>query len=156
VPEFRAGFHAHHVPQGVLLSHSFNQGRSQLDKDTLLRSTKGFRTPTISRLLLLEIEMFKGPKLPKTCRKLNIGASIVVKRDIMPTDAPIHALVLTIPLQLHLPLPMEPILFRLLPSRIILMGGSTMLLWRKPKKLQTLSLVCFPSMTLLQLCCLRI
>jgi hypothetical protein len=29
-----------------------------------------------------------------------------------------------------------------------------MLLWRKPRKLWMLSLVCFSSMTLLQLCCL--
>jgi hypothetical protein len=48
---------------------------------------------------------------------------------------PICTLVLISPLQLHLPQPMEPILFRLPPSRTILMGESTMLLWRKPKKL---------------------
>jgi hypothetical protein len=55
--------------------------------------------------------MFREPKLPKICCKLIIGASTVVKRDIMPTDAPIHKLVLISPLQLHLPLPVEPILF---------------------------------------------
>jgi hypothetical protein len=42
--------------------------------------------------------MFRGPKLPKTCRKLIVGASTVVKMDIMPTDAPIRALVLISPL----------------------------------------------------------
>jgi hypothetical protein len=47
--------------------------------------------------------MFRGPKLPKTCHKLIVGASTVVKRDIMPTDVPIHALMLISPLQLHLP-----------------------------------------------------
>jgi hypothetical protein len=39
-----------------------------------------------------------------------------------------------------------------LPSRTMLMGESTMLLWRKPRKLRMLSLICFSSMTLLQLC----
>jgi hypothetical protein len=52
------------------------------------------RTPTISRLLLLEVRMFKGPKQPETYCKLIVGASTMVKRDIMPTNAPIHALVL--------------------------------------------------------------
>jgi hypothetical protein len=108
--------------------------------------------PNNLRLLLLEVRMFRGPKLPKTCCKLIVGASTVVKRDIIPTDAPIRALVLINPLQLHLPLPVEPIRFQLPPSRTMLVGESTMLMWRKPKKLQTLSLVCFSSMTLLQLC----
>jgi hypothetical protein len=95
--------------------------------------------------------MFRGPKLPKIYRKLIVGASTVVKIDIMPTDAPIHVLVLIslLQLQLHLPLPMEPILFWLSPSKTMLVGESTMLLWRKPL---TLSLVCFSSMTLMQLC----
>jgi hypothetical protein len=96
--------------------------------------------------------MFRGPKLAKTYRFLIIGALTVEKRDIMPTDAPICTLVLISPLQLHLPLPVEPILFWLPPSRTILVEESIMLLWRKPKKLQMLSLVCFSSMTLLQLC----
>jgi hypothetical protein len=34
-----------------------------------------------------------------------------VKRDITPTDAPIRALMLISPLQLHMALPMEPTLF---------------------------------------------
>jgi hypothetical protein len=46
----------------------------------------------------------------------------------------------------------EPTLSRLLPSRTMLMGESTMLLWRKPKKLRMWSLVCFSSTTLLHLC----
>jgi hypothetical protein len=96
--------------------------------------------------------MFRGPKEHKTCRKLIGGASTMVKRDIMPTDAPIRSLVLISLLQLHLLLPVEPILFRLPLSRTMFMGESTMLLWRKPKKLQTLSLVYFSSTTLLQLC----
>jgi hypothetical protein len=78
----------------------------------------------------------------------------VVKRDITPTDAPIHALMLINPLQLHLSLPVEPTLFLLLPSRATPVGESIMWLWNKRKKLLMLSLVCFSSMTLLQLCCL--
>jgi hypothetical protein len=54
--------------------------------------------PTISRLMLLGIRVFRGPKLPKTNSKLIIGATTMVKRDIMPTDAPIHALMLICPL----------------------------------------------------------
>jgi hypothetical protein len=95
----------------VLLSHSLNRGRSQLDKDSLLRSVKWFSAPTISRLLLLEVRIFRVPKLPKTYRKIIVGASTMVKRDIMPTDAPICTLMLISPLLLHLPLPVEPILF---------------------------------------------
>jgi hypothetical protein len=82
----------------VLLSHSFSQGHRQLDKDSLPRSIKWFNAPTISRLLLLGIKVLKGPKLHKTHNKLNVGATIVVKRDIKPTDAPIRALVPISPL----------------------------------------------------------
>jgi hypothetical protein len=42
--------------------------------------------------------VFGGPKLPKTHSKLIVGATIVVKMDITPTDAPIHALVSISPL----------------------------------------------------------
>jgi hypothetical protein len=66
--------------------------------------------------------VFRGPKLPKTCNKLIVGATTVVKRDITPTDAPIHALVLISPLQLHLPLLVEQTLFLLLPSITTPMG----------------------------------
>jgi hypothetical protein len=55
--------------------------------------------PIISRLLLLEFRMLKGPKLPMTHHKLIVGASTMAKRDIMPTHALIHALVLISPLQ---------------------------------------------------------
>jgi hypothetical protein len=68
--------------------------------------------------------MFRGPKLPKTRCKLIVGATTVVKRDITPTDALIHALMLISPLQLHLPLPVEPTLFLLLPSRTKPVGES--------------------------------
>jgi hypothetical protein len=78
--------------------------------------------------MLLEVRMFRGPKLTKTYNKLIIGASTVVKKDIMSTNAQISALVLISPLQLHLPLPVKPILFRLPPSRTMLVGESTMLL----------------------------
>jgi hypothetical protein len=77
----------------VRLSHSFSQGRRQLDKDSLPRSVKGFSAPTTSRLLLLGIRVFKEPKLPKTRNKLIVGAITVVSRDITLIDAPIYALV---------------------------------------------------------------
>jgi hypothetical protein len=75
--------------------------------------------------------VFRGPKLPKTCSKLIVGATTVVKRDITPTDAPIRALMLISPLQLHLPLPVEPTLFMLLPSRTTPVGESIMWVWKK-------------------------
>jgi hypothetical protein len=136
----------------VLLYHSFSRDHSQLAKDSLPYSIMSFSAPTISRHLLLGVRMFRGLKLPRTCRKLVVGASTMAKRGIMPTDAPTRALVLISPLQLHLPLLVEPIMFRLPPSRTMLMGESTMLVWRKPRKLLMLSLVYFSSMILLQLC----
>jgi hypothetical protein len=72
----------------VLLSRNFSQGRRQLDKDSLPRNIKGFITLIISKLLLLEVRVFRGPKLPKTHSKLIIGATTMVKRDITPTNAP--------------------------------------------------------------------
>jgi hypothetical protein len=39
--------------------------------------------------------VFRGPKLPTTRSKLIVGAIVVVNRDIMPTDAPIRALIVT-------------------------------------------------------------
>jgi hypothetical protein len=93
--------------------------------------------------------MFKGPKLPKTCYKLIVDAITVVKRDIKPTDAPIHALMLISPLQLHMTLPVEPTLFLLLPSRTTPVEESIMWSWKKRKELLMLSLVYFSSMTLL-------
>jgi hypothetical protein len=134
----------------ILLSRSFSRDRSQLDKGFLLRIIKSFSFPTIFRLLLLEIRMLRGPKLLKTYLQLIGSAMPAVRRIILPISAPIRALVLLNSLHLHLPV--ESTLFLLLPSRTMHVEESTILLWRKPKKLQTLSLVCFSSMTLLQLC----
>jgi hypothetical protein len=131
----------------VLLSHSFSRGYSQLDKGSLPRNVNWFHSPTISRLLLLEIGMFRGPRLLKTYLWLIGSAMPVVRRVILPTSAQIHALALFNNLHLHLH--MEPTLFMLLPRRTMPTWESTMLLWRK---LQTFSLIYFPSMTLLQLC----
>jgi hypothetical protein len=78
----------------------------------------------------------------------------MMKRGITPTDAPIHTLMLISPLQLHLALPVEPTLFLLLLSKTTPVGESIMWPWKKRKKLLMLSLVCFLSITLLQLCCL--
>jgi hypothetical protein len=66
---------------------------------------------------------------------MNIGVFLVGIRVISLTDAPIHAPVLI--KLLHLPLPVDPILFLLLPSGTMFMGRSTMLVWRKPRKPQT-------------------
>jgi hypothetical protein len=74
--------------------------------------------PTTSRLLLLGIRVFREPKLPKTHNKLIVGAITVVNRDITTIDAPIRALMSISSLQLHLPLPVEPTMFLLLPSRL--------------------------------------
>jgi hypothetical protein len=101
-----------------------------------------------------ESECSEEPSYPRTHSKLIVGATTVVKRDIMPINALIRTLVLISPLQVHLPIPMEPTLFLLLPSRTTLMGESIMWPWKKHKKLLMLSLVSFSSMTLLQLCCL--
>jgi hypothetical protein len=76
----------------ILLSHSFSQGRRQLDKDSLPHIVKSFSAPTTSRHLLLGIRVFREPKLSKTHNKLTVGAITVVNRDIMPIDAPIYAL----------------------------------------------------------------
>jgi hypothetical protein len=69
----------------VLLSCSFSQGRRQRNTNSLPRSVKGFDAPTISKLLLLGIRVFRGTKLPKTHIKLIVGATNVEKRDITPT-----------------------------------------------------------------------
>jgi hypothetical protein len=135
-----------------LFNHSFSRNLSQLDKDFLPCNVKLFNAPIIFRPLLLEARMFRGPKLPKTYHPLIEGASIVEKMDIMPTDALIRALALISQLHLHLPLPMEPTLFLLPPSKSMPEGESTMLLWRKPRMLRMLSLVCFSPTTPLQLC----
>jgi hypothetical protein len=87
--------------------------------------------------------MYIEPKLPRTYHPLIKGVATMGKRDIMPIDTPIHALTLVNQLQLHLPLPMKPTLFQLSPSRTMLTGELIMLLWRKPRMLQMLSLVYF-------------
>jgi hypothetical protein len=94
--------------------------------------------------------MFIEPRLLKTYLWLIGSATPVVRRVILPISAPICALTLLSSLRLHLPV--KPTPFLLLPSRTMNVGESTMLLWRKLKNLQTLSLVYFPSTTLLQLC----
>jgi hypothetical protein len=117
-----------------------------------LLARQGFSTPlhqVISRPLLLGIRMFRGPKLLKTHRRLIRSAMLVERKVTMPTNAPICAITLLKQLHLHQPLPMEPTLFLLLPSRTMPEEESTMLSWRKPRKLQMLSLVCFLSTPLL-------
>jgi hypothetical protein len=136
----------------ILLSCSFSRGRSQLDKGSLPCSVKSFSTITISRLLLLEVRMFRGLKLLKTQWRLNRSAMLVKRKVILPIDAPIRAHARISLLPLHLPLPVEPTLFLLLLGKTMHVGESTMLLWRKPKKLRMFSLVYFSSMALLQLC----
>jgi hypothetical protein len=77
--------------------------------------------------------MFRGPKLLKTQCRLNKSAMLVERKVILPFDAPIYAHALISLLQLHLPLLVDPTLFLLLLGKTMLMGESTMLLWRKPK-----------------------
>jgi hypothetical protein len=101
----------------ILFSRSFSQGRRQLDKNSLPYSVKWFNAPTISRLMLLGIKMFRGAKLPKTRYKLIVGATTVERRDITPTDATIYVPVPIRLLLLHLPQLVEPTLLLLLPSK---------------------------------------
>jgi hypothetical protein len=95
--------------------------------------------------------MFRGPKLLRTHYRLIGGVSLVERRDNLLIDAPTHFLALISQLELHTPLPVEPTPFLLPTSRTMPKGGSIMLLWRKPRKLQMLSLLCFPSTPLMQL-----
>jgi hypothetical protein len=60
---------------------------------------------------------------------------LVDKEVTMTTIAPICVPALLKKLRLHLHLLVEPTLFLLLLRITMLMGESTMLLWRKPKKL---------------------
>jgi hypothetical protein len=87
--------------------------------------------------------MFRGPNQLRTQYRRSESAMLVVREVTTPTNAPIRAPALLRQLCLHLRLPMEPTLFLLLLSRTMLMEESAMLLWRKPKKFRTLSLVCF-------------
>jgi hypothetical protein len=136
----------------ILLSRSFSRSCRQLDKDSLPCSIKCFNAPIISRPLLLGIREFRGLKLLRTHYTVNGSAMLVGKEVTLPTNAPIRAPAFLKQLYLPLHLPMEPTLFLLLLSRTMLVGESTMLLWRKLRKLRMLSSVCFSSMTLLQLC----
>jgi hypothetical protein len=108
--------------------------------------------PNNSQTLMLGIRMLREPKLLQTCCRLNGGVLLVERRVISLTDAATHTHTSTRQLHLHLHLPVEPTLFLLLPSRTTLVGESTMLPWKKHKKLLMLPLVCFSSTTLLQLC----
>jgi hypothetical protein len=49
----------------VLLSQNLSRGRRQLDRDSLPHSVKLINAPTISKLLLLGIRVFKGPMCPR-------------------------------------------------------------------------------------------
>jgi hypothetical protein len=109
----------------VLLSRSFSQDRGQLSIGFLLHNVKLFSAPTISRLLLVGIRVFRGPRLLKTYLRLIKSAMHVVRRVILPISAPIHAHALLSSLRLHLPV--EPTLFLLLPSKTMHVGESTML-----------------------------
>jgi hypothetical protein len=77
--------------------------------------------------------MFRGPKLLKTQCRLDGSAMLVERKVILPINAPICVHARISPLPLHLPLPMEPTLFLLMLGKTILVGQSTMLLWRKTK-----------------------
>jgi hypothetical protein len=77
---------------------------------------------------LLGIRVFLGPMLLQTCCRMNGDALPVERRVISLTDAPTHPHAPTYQLLLHLPLPVEPTMFLLLPSRTMFMGRSTMLL----------------------------
>jgi hypothetical protein len=71
--------------------------------------------------------VFRGPKLSKTHYELIVATTTVERRDIMTTDAPVRTSVLIRLLLLYLPLPVEPTLSLLLPSRTMLVEELTML-----------------------------
>jgi hypothetical protein len=138
----------HHLQQDLcftLLNHSFSKDLNQLDKDFLPRNDKLLSGPTTSRPLLLEIRVLRGHTLLRTHHRLIGGATPMERWVIMLTDAPTHALALVSHLQPHQLLLVVPALFLLPSSRTTLEEGLITLLWRK---LQMLSLVCFPSMPL--------
>jgi hypothetical protein len=68
---------------------------------------------------------------------------LVERRVILPIDTQIRARAIISLLQLHMPQPMEPTQFLLLLGRTMLVGESTMLPWRKPKKLPSVVLGIF-------------
>jgi hypothetical protein len=79
---------------------------------------------------------------------------LVGRKVTLPTNAPNSATALLKQPCPPLQLPVELILFPLLLDRTMFVERSITLQWRKPRKLQTWSLVHFSSTTLLQLCCL--
>jgi hypothetical protein len=97
--------------------------------------------------------MFRECKQPRTRGRLNGGASPMERRAILLTDAPTRALMLINQLQLHQTRPVVPTMYLFLARRTTLEKELILLLWRKPRKLQTLSMVCFLSTPFLQLCC---
>jgi hypothetical protein len=110
--------------------------------------------PAPPRLLLLRIRMFRGLKPLRTHYRGNESASLVERNVTLPTNAPTRAAALLRQLRPPLHLPVRQILFLLLLGRTMFMERSIMSQLRKPRKLWTWSLVHFPSMTFLQLCCL--
>jgi hypothetical protein len=91
--------------------------------------------PTISRLLLLGIRVFRRLKLLRTRYRVNRSATLVGREVTLPTNAPICATALLIQLSPPLRLPVKPILFMLLLDRTMLTGRSITSQWRKPRKL---------------------
>jgi hypothetical protein len=130
-------------PQFQPRPHAAGQGFSTLQHQVIQRPNN-LQTPIAENQSVQIIQATQDPQQANR-RCYNYG-----EQGYYAIDAPIHALVSIILLWLHLPLPMEPTLFLLLPSRTTLMGESIMWLWKKCKKLLILSLVCFSSMTLLQ------
>jgi hypothetical protein len=100
----------------------------------------------VNKALVLENHRVAMEHKRKFMRQHQLGSSSRPRAG-PPTATPIYAVILFCGLCLHLPV--EPTLFLLLLSRTKHVGESTMLLRRKPKKLQSLSLVCFPLTTLL-------
>jgi hypothetical protein len=131
----------------ILLSRCFSQSRMYLGKDILPHSA-----PTISRLLLLEIRVLRGLSLLRTPYRVNGVATLLGRKVTLPSNAPIHTTALLRQLCPPLRLPVGLILFLLLLDRTMFMERSITSHWRKPRKLQTWSLVHFSSMTHLLLC----
>jgi hypothetical protein len=73
-------------PQFQPKPHSVGQGFST-PHCQVIQHPNNLQTPALG------IRVFREPKLPKICNKLTVGAITVVNRDIVPIDAPIHALV---------------------------------------------------------------
>jgi hypothetical protein len=87
--------------------------------------------------------VFRGLKLLITHYRVNGSATLVGSEVTLPTNVPICATALLRQLCPPLRLPVELIMFLLLLGRTMFMGRSIMSQWRKPRKLQMWSLVCF-------------